>query len=235
MEEYRNNIVHYYNEQLEPYIFMLTAKAALNYVDFLKKYFFKDILAEDGLFILPLGFKLPFKPEDFLSKKITQYISSSESRSFIESMVRIITDLNEQGVEDTIVVGFDIYLENVKRLNNHDLLVAITSKEDADAKFSKINKVQITDNLDAQKVSISDDELLKQYPLQYADVSAKCRKRIPDFKQNRKFNDKMKTLKSNPKYAFVRHLNPKNTGSSKVTLYSEAAVDEIVRLYEEDT
>lgn len=34
MERYRNNIVHYYNEQLEPYIFMLTAKAALNYVDF---------------------------------------------------------------------------------------------------------------------------------------------------------------------------------------------------------
>ena len=38
LESYRNNIVHYYNEQLEPYIFMLTAKAALNYVDFLKKY-----------------------------------------------------------------------------------------------------------------------------------------------------------------------------------------------------
>ena len=34
IEKYRNNIVHYYNEQLEPYIFMLTAKAALNYVDF---------------------------------------------------------------------------------------------------------------------------------------------------------------------------------------------------------
>lgn len=69
IEEYRNNIVHYYNEQLEPYIFMLTAKAALNYVDFLRKYFNKDILTEDGLFILPLGFKLPFKPEDFLSNK----------------------------------------------------------------------------------------------------------------------------------------------------------------------
>mgnify|MGYP000810917002 CR=1 FL=1 len=44
IEEYRNNIVHYYNEQLEPYIFMLTAKAALNYVEFMKKYFSKDIL-----------------------------------------------------------------------------------------------------------------------------------------------------------------------------------------------
>lgn len=236
MEEYRNNIVHYYNEQLEPYIFMLTAKAALNYVEFLKKYFSKDILAEDGLFILPLGFKLPFKPEDFLSKKAAQYASTSDSQAFIESMVRVITDLNEKGVEDTIVVGFDIYLDNVKKLNNHDLLVAITSNaEDADAKFTKVNKVQISNNPDAQKVSISDDELVKQYPLQYADVSAECKKRISSFKQNKTFNDRIKTLKNNPKYAFVRHLNPKSEGSSKVTLYSKAAVDEIVRLYEEDT
>lgn len=140
IEGYRNNIVHYYNEQLEPYIFMLTAKAALNYVDFLKKYFSKDILAEDGLFILPLGFKLPFKPEDFLSKKATNYVSSAESKEFINSMVRIIGDLEKQGVEDTIVVGFDIYLENVKRMKNSDLLIAITSKDEADASFSKVSR-----------------------------------------------------------------------------------------------
>ena len=54
----------------------------------------KDILAEDGLFILPLGFKLPFKPEDFLSKKATNYVSSPESKEFINSMVKIINRAN---------------------------------------------------------------------------------------------------------------------------------------------
>lgn len=235
MEEYRNNVVHYYNEQLEPYIFMLTAKAALNYVDFLKKYFSRDILAEDGLFILPLGFKLPFRPEDFLSKKSAQYVQSKESCSFIESMVHVIADLNEQGVEDTIVVGFDIYLENVKRLKNHDLLVAITSKDEADAKFAKVNKVQITNAPDAQKVSISDEDLVKQYPLQYAEVCEQCRSRIPDFKQNGKFNGIMKQIKLNPKYAFVRRLNPNNKKSSQVTLYATTAIDEIINLYQLDT
>lgn len=29
-----------------------------------------DILANNGLFVLPLGFKLPFKLEDFLTKKL---------------------------------------------------------------------------------------------------------------------------------------------------------------------
>lgn len=138
IESYRNNIVHYYNEQLEPYIFMLTAKSALNYVDFVKKYFLKDILAEEGLFILPLGFKLPFKPEDFLSKKATNYVSSPESREFIHSMLKIIGDLETQGVEDTIVVDFDIYLENVKRMKNSDLLIAITAKDEVNANTSNI-------------------------------------------------------------------------------------------------
>lgn len=195
IEKYRNDIVHYYSEQLEPYIFMLIAKAALNYVDFIKKYFDKDILAEDGLFILPLGFKLPFRPGDFLSRKSAQYVSSKESRAFIDSMVRIISDLNEKGIDDTIVVGFDIYLENVKRLTNRDLLVAITSKEEADATYAKVTKVQISDSPDAPKVNLTDEEIIKQYPLQYSEVCDQCRSRIPGFKQNKCFNNIMKELK----------------------------------------
>lgn len=233
LEKYRNNIVHYYNEQLEPYIFMLTAKAALNYVDFLKKYFSKDILAKDGLFILPLGFKLPFRPEVFLTKKAAQYVSSPESCEFIKSMVHVIKDLNTQGVEDTIVVGFDVYLENVKRLKNSDLLVAITSAEDADAKFAKVNKVQITDAPNAQKVSISDEEIIKQYPLRYGDICEMCEKKIQGFKRNGKFNDIIKRIKCNSRYAFVRRLYPNNEKSPKVTLYVTNVIDEIVRIYQE--
>jgi hypothetical protein len=234
MERYRNNIVHYYNEQLEPYIFMLTAKAALNYVDFLKKYFSKDILAGDGLFILPLGFKLPFKPEDFLTKRSAQYVSSQESRDFIESIVRVINDLNEEGIADTIVVGFDIYLENVKRLKNSDLLVAITSAKDADAKFAKVNKIQITDEPNAQKVAISDEDIIANYPLQYKEICRQCKENIPNFKQNKHFNAIMKEIKKNPKFAFVRRLNPSNKESSQVTFYATDTVDEIARIYKRE-
>jgi len=129
LEEYRNNIVHYYCEQLEPYIFMLTAKAALNYTQFVQEYFSRDVITEASLFILPLGFKLPFKPADFLTKKAVQYVSSPESKQFIELMLRVITDLNEEGIEETIVLGFDIYLESAKTIKNSDLLVAITSQD----------------------------------------------------------------------------------------------------------
>lgn len=104
------------------------------------------------MFILPLGFKLPFKPEDFLTKKATNYVSSPESKAFINSMVRVIDNLDKQGVEDTIVVGFDVYLENVKTMKNSDLLIAITSKDEADASYSKITKIQLSNDKNAQKL-----------------------------------------------------------------------------------
>lgn len=229
IEDYRNNIVHYYNEQLEPYIFMLTAKAALNYVDFLKKYFSKDILAEDGLFILPLGFKLPFKPEDFLSKKATSYVSSPESKEFINSIIRIIGDLEKEGIEDTIVVGFDIYLENVKRLNNSDLLIAITSENEADAKFSKVTRYQLTNDANAQKVSLSDDEIIKIYPLTYKDVCERCKTEIAEFKQNNEFNKILAELKNNSLFTHTRRLNPQSKKSAKTILYAESIIGEIKR------
>jgi len=231
IEQYRNNIVHYYNEQLEPYIFMLTAKAALNYVDFIKKYFARDIMEQDGLFILPLGFKLPFKPEDFLTKKAAQYISSPESKRFIESIIDVITDLERDGVDDSIVVGFDIYLENVKRMTNSDLLVAITSQDDADAKFSKISRIQITNDPNAQKVNLSDEELVRQYPLQYRDVCKRCKEAIAGFKQNRDFHRIMALIKTDSRLAFTRKLNPNSTKSSITTFYAETVVDEISKMY----
>lgn len=231
IEEYRDNIVHYYNERLEPYIFMLLAKAALNYVDFLKKYFSKDVLASDGLFILPLGFKLPFRPEDFLTKKVAQYVSSPESKKFIDSILRVITDLNKEGIEDTIVIGFDIYLENVRRIKNSDLLVAITSPESADASFAKVNRIQVTDDPHAQKVALSDDEFVRQYPLSYGEVCTKCREAIPGFKQSTKFNQIMAEIKKNPRLSFTRRLNPNNSSSSKTTFYAQEVILEIVEKY----
>ncbi len=231
IEGYRNNIVHYYNEQLEPYIFMLTAKAAMNYVDFLKKYFSKDILDEDRLFILPLGFKLPFKPEDFLSKKVTNYVSSPESKEFINSIVRVISDLQQQDIEDTIVVGFDIYMENVKQMKNSDLLITITSKEEADANFVKVNKYQLTNDTNAQKVNLSDEEIVKIYPLTYKDVCERCKSEVQGFKQNQEFNKVISTLKNNSVFAHTRKLNPQNKKSAKTTLYSENIIEEIKRQY----
>ena len=146
-------------------------------------------------------------------------------------MVKIISDLNQQGVEDTIVVGFDIYLENVKRMKNSDLLIAITSKDEADASFSKTSKYQLTNDANAQKVNLSDEEIIKIYPLTYKDVCDRCKAEVDGFKQNNDFNKLLAELKSDGLLAHTRKLNPQSKKSAKTTFYSEGVIDEIKKRY----
>lgn len=134
--------------------------------------------------------------------------------------------------EHTIVVGFDIYLENVKRMKNSDLLVAITSIDAADANFAKINRIQLSDDPNAQKVNLSDDEIVKIYPYTYREICERCRAEIPNFKQGKKFNSIMLSLKGNNAFAYTRKLNPQKAKSTKTVLYSPKIIDEIKHQYE---
>lgn len=47
---------------------MLLSKAVINYDNFVKRYFKKDITKEDNLIILPIGLKLPFNPIDYFKQ-----------------------------------------------------------------------------------------------------------------------------------------------------------------------
>lgn len=65
LNEYRCSNVHFIESKLDPVIFMLISKAVLNYNEFIRKYFKKDITRDDNLIILPIGLKLPFDSVDY--------------------------------------------------------------------------------------------------------------------------------------------------------------------------
>jgi len=231
IEEYRNNIAHFYNENLTPHIFMLVAKAALNYTEFVKKYFSKDVLSEEGLFILPLGFKLPFSPEDFLTKKVIESNSSPETRKFIESIVNVIKDLKDARVEESIILGFNIYLESVKKVANSDLLIAITNKDEADVTFTKTSSVRITNDQSAVPVRVSDEQLIEIFKYEYKQLVSWCRINILDFKQNEYFHSLMNRVKENPECAWTSRLNPRNPKTISQVFYSNKALEYIKQHY----
>lgn len=232
IEKYRNNITHYYCEQLEPYIFMLVARAALNYVDFMKEYFSKDILVDEGLFIMPLGFKLPFRPEDFLSNKAAKYAASEESKAFIQDIINVITSLKDEGIEDSIVLGFDIYLESVKKANNSDILAAITTIDAADATFTKVTTVRVSDDPSAQIINMSDQEFRDTWKHTHADLLNWCKSNIPNFKQGPVFNSIKSALKGNKNYVYTRRLDSRNSKSASQDFYTDLALDKIKEEYE---
>jgi hypothetical protein len=231
IESYRNKVIHYYNEQITPYIFMLMARCAVNYVEFIKLYFGKDIMEREELFIMPLGFKLPFKPEDFLSRKAPAYTSSKEAKEFIESIITVTKNLNAQGVEDSIVLGFELYLESVKKAKNSDLLVAITSKDEADVTFVKKTKITLTEDPNAQIIGLSDEEFRDIWKYNYGDVVSWCRLNIPNFKRGQQFNKLMKELKADIHCTYKRRLDSHNLKSVSQDFYTETILEQLKEKY----
>ena len=232
IEEYRNNVTHFYCEALEPYIFMLVARSALNYVDFIKTYFGKDIMTDEGLFIMPLGFKLPFKPEDFLSNNVALYASSEKAQNFIDSIVHVIEDLRQDGIEDSVVLGFDLYFESVKKVSNSDILAAITSKEEAQVTFTKKQHVHFSGDA-TQVVNMSDDEFRRIWKYTYADLVEWCRNNIEGFKQNSRFTEAKKRITDDINCVYIRRLDNKNTKSASQKFYTDLALEKIKAYYVE--
>ena len=231
IEDYRNNITHFYNEELEPYIFMLLAKSSLNYVEFVKEYFHKDIMADEGLFILPLGFKLPFRPEEFLSNKAATRLETKEAKEFMKQIIKKISDLKDAGIEDSIVLGFNLYLESVKKCSNSDLIVAIGNIDNEDLRIVQEKKIKVTQDAHAMTVNISDEGLVENYPLTYENVWKMCKKEIEGFKKGSKFDIIMKALKEDPTLSYCIKENPKSDRSAKTYLYSEEIIEEIKERY----
>ncbi len=188
-------------------------------------------MVDEGLFIMPLGFELPFKPEDFISNKIAKYTSSDEVKAFIQDIITVIRNLKEEGIEDFIVLGFDIYFESVKKANKSDILAAITTLDAADATFAKTTNIKISNDPNAQIFSMSDQEFRAVWKYTHADLLIWCKANITDFKQGKIFNSIKKEIKNEPYYVYKRRLDNKNPKSASQDFYTDSALEKIKEEY----
>ena len=221
LNEYRCSNIHFAEGALDPVIFMLLSKAVLNYDTFVKKYFRKDITKEDNLIILPIGLKLPFNPIDYLKQKY-----AGVQNDFVNAVIQSIRDLNGAGIEDSIVVGFNLVTDKIKDINNADILAALTN----DAEAVPLQRaIRYTDDPNAPAMRVEPN----LPPLRYADVRSRAKERKPDIKFGKTFNQAMKIIKSNKKLCQVRYLDPKNQSGVKAEFYTESAIDELIKQYEQ--
>lgn len=222
LNEYRCSSIHFANTDLDPIIFMLMGKAVLNYDEFLKKYFNKDISSSDNLIILPIGLKLPFDPVDYLSQNY-----EAAQNDFVNELIQTIRNLHEQNIEDSIVIGFNLYTESVKKVVNADIIAAI-DQLNGTVKISK--QYRVTDDPAAPLVRAMPD----LPPLRYADVVKRSKERAPELKISERFWSIMRELKKNPKYCKVNFLDPIKKSGTKTEFYTEETVDYIIAEYFSD-
>lgn len=194
----------------------------MNYDKFLKEFFKKDITKDDNLIILPVGFKLPFNPIDYLKQDY-----GNAHNEFVGNIINVVRELDKNNIKDSIVIGFDVYTTSVKKIDNADLVAAIDQENGI---VPLVKQVRITDDPNAPAVRMN-DELLP--PLTYQDVVDKVKERRPDIKLNKIYNSAMAVIKQDPSLCQSRYLDPKKKKGTKKDFYMEGAVEAVICKYDE--
>ena len=83
----------------------------------------------------------------------------------------------------------------------------------------------------AVHVNLSEEDIRKQYPLDYGDLTERLKNRYIDFKANLKYHELRKTLAANPQYKKTRYLDPANTSGSRKDFYNPNIVAEFDKAY----
>ena len=96
---------------------------------------------------------------------------------------------------------------------------------------TETKKIRITNNADAPLTRISDAEMLKQFPLDYQELTAQLSKEIPGFSAGLKYHKLRKTLGEKGGLMYTRYLNPNKPNKSKKDYYSLKIVKEIKKHY----
>lgn len=219
LNEYRCECVHFANTKLDPIVFMLMVKAVLNYSSFLGRHFGKDIAAVDNLVISPIGFKLPLDPVDYLKQN-----SEKAKNEFVNRVLDTIKELNANSISESILVGFDIHFESVKKINNADLIAGI-DQDNGTVTFSK--SVRVTDDPKAPAVRVVPDFP----PLRYPELQKKLKAQAPEIKFDKRFNAIMHEVKKMKRFCTVNYLDPHKKSGSERAFYTEDTVDYVIDEY----
>jgi len=193
--EIRDNAAHYLNAgaQLAKQVLEIGTAAVRNYMTLTIKWFKRD-LSHYSLFLMPLGFL----------GHATTATALATSRDE-KNLVGFLTTLAQQGI-DADPPDYHVSL-NVN-------LSFQRSKIDAAA------AVFVTDDPSAPHVSVSEEDIRRTYPWDYAELTARLVRRYRDFKIDSKYHSLRKPLIANAALVKSRYLDPGNPRSAKKDFYN---------------
>ena len=156
LNEFRNNAVHFYNEEGFDILFHSLAQTTLsNYRELVKEVFQQDIADELDLILLPLSFASPPDPIQFLKSERSQ--RSQAVTEYIKLISETTKELEAKG-EDTgrFLTIFTVNLQSQKKIQFADIVAAVTSEESVNSESSMVIPPRVDPN--------------KSYPLRRKDV-----------------------------------------------------------------
>lgn len=165
---YRNRIAHFYVQELDFIIYSLIAKNIFFYSEFLVSNFKIDLSETSDLVLLPIGFKRPISPQDYISNSSSNQNASKEVKEFIKTITNASRRLNASGIDEPIFVDFKMNLININRTTNADIIAGIDNTKENDLVFS-VSKTpkEIKATRNGENVVVTRDKSLSSGTLYY--------------------------------------------------------------------
>jgi hypothetical protein len=234
--QYRNKISHFYQEDVGIVVLGLLKASVIFFSEFMETQFRQKLYDVANLILLPIGFKKPVSPIDYLSNTSASKNCSVEVKAFLESIKKNTSStLEKQGFEDSIIVNYSIGLFNETRIKNADLTASINNSVpngNAIAVYNLISAANLTNDPSAKRLRLSEDSIFNDiFTESYYDVVATAKERFKDFVMNKQFYETMRELKKNSNIARTRLLNPRNPEGGRQIFYSRKIFDELTKHY----
>jgi hypothetical protein len=170
-----------------------------NYIKLAKDWFNVDF-TRYNLHLMPIGFIIPPHNAEAI-------IVSKDEHKLIRYLSDII-NATDVDVADPYQVALTINLR-LKRSSSESSM-----------------KVLVTDDPDATKVYISEEDIRKTYPWEYSELTHRLKERYSDFKQNSNYYKIKRPLSKDIAYCRPRYLDPGNPKSARKDFYNPNIIKE---------
>lgn len=203
--EIRDNAVHYLNAspKLAKQVLEVGTACLRNFMELGKLWMDLD-LSSCNIFLMPIGF--------ISTTSVTGITVSKDERNVINYLAGLMTDVGNNKSSD-YHVSLDVKI-SFKR----------TSAADATA-------VIISNDPTALPVSVSEEDIRKQFPWEYSELNKRLHNRYSNFKENDKYHTLRKKLASDSRFMKTRFLDPGNPKSSRKDFYNPNIITEFDKVY----
>lgn len=205
----RNNSIHLLNRdnELSNIVFELGTANLKNYIEFIIDNFNKD-LSNYNFFLMPLSFYNDYDIVD--NVKI-------EDISFKSKIKKDLLDLNSK----------------YKSGPNEKYSILLSTKVSFTKGEKSVINTQMSKTKDSEsiKVSLTDEEIDKKYPLSYDEVVVLLKGRYIDFKRDKKFYGLLKEIRNNQNNAYLKYLNNIEKKGSNRWQYNKNILNEFDKHY----
>lgn len=203
--EIRNNAIHYVNAspQLAKQVLEIGTASVKNFIELAKAWFDND-LSNYNIYLMPIGF--------VSTSQATALAWSAGEKNLVRYLAELVRDSEEN-------VGADYHVSLAVNLS-----FTRSSKDTAAI-------LAVTDDPNAPKVQLTEENIRKTYPWDYAELTSRLKKRYIKFKCNAKYHRIRKPLMTDSRFVKSRYLDPANTKSSKKDFYNSNILREFDKHY----